>query len=353
MVGRHVHRTNAYSIIKIAQVDSIKLLRNFMTADSFNCLLLHQRARICTIPKERCLWTYLDEYMVTLDVIITAWLSKRNNIHNTKIKLIILGDRYKCCNVTNSWRIAIIITIERRVAWDYSSFFAADNILDATQHFEAGDDPPFLPFATGGGGDTNDGADWRWWLSQERWRKLAVGIVAGVVAIVQWCVLCHRTHARQKRGKEFLPQLGLRRNQYQVRRKIVLSQAPDWLATAGIWTQLVEDIPTMVLTFSGSWNSKRWDFLDRVTLWVAQSAKKVKSGHCVPSSRNHLVFPPNGRLSTAEIVSSECCMPTFIIIYAKWSINSWLVESPPWNSSVDQQEPWMSQNNRYHNRYHE
>ncbi len=269
MVGRHVHRTNAYSIIKIAQVDSIKLHRIFMTADSFNCLRLHQRARICTIPKERCLWTYLDVDTLTLDVIITAWLSKRNNIHNTEIRLIILGDRYICCNVANSWRITIIITIERRVAWGYSSFFCSRQHprCDTTSWGWQG--PPLLPFATGGGGDTNDGADWRRQSLQERQRKLAAAIIAGAVAIVRWCVLCHRTHAHQKRGKEFPPQLGLHRNQYHVHRKIVLSQAPDWLATAWIWTQLVEDIPTMVLTFSGSWNSKRWDFLDRVTLRVA------------------------------------------------------------------------------------
>jgi hypothetical protein len=115
----------------------------------------------------------LDADTITLDVIITAWLSKRNNIHNTKIRLIILGDRYICCNVANSWRIAIIITIERRVAQGYSFIFAADNILATTRRREAGNDPPFSllllvggetpTMAQTGGGDRcrRGGANWR------------------------------------------------------------------------------------------------------------------------------------------------------------------------------------------------
>jgi hypothetical protein len=35
----------------------------------------------------------------------------------------------------------------------------------------------------------------------------------------------------------------------------------------------------------------------------------------------HSVFPPNGQPSTAEKVSSGCCMPTFIIIHAEWLIS--------------------------------
>ena len=57
--------------------------------------------------------------------------------------------------------------------------------------------------------------------------------------------------------------------------------------------------------------------------------RRFKVATARPSSRNHLVFPPNGRLSTAEKVSSGCCVPTFIIIHAEWSTNSWLVKSPP------------------------
>jgi hypothetical protein len=54
---------------------------------------------------------------------------------------------------------------------------------------------------------------------------------------------------------------------------------------------------------------------------LAISQEGLKWPLCACLQEVHLVFPPKGRLSTAEKVSSGHCMSTFIIIHAESSIS--------------------------------